>query len=933
MYIPKVTYRLQFNFEFGFNAARKIVPYLKDLGISDIYASPILKAAKGSMHGYDQVDPSQLNPELGNAEEYEDLLAESKNLELKWLQDIVPNHMAYSAENQMIVDLFENGANSRFYNFFDIEWNHPHASASLRVLAPFLGNFYHEALENEELKLKYDPEGFSVNYFENRFPLSMESYVDILSFRQSNLRNKLGKNDPSMIKYLAVLYILRSLPSSDELDERYSQIKFVKSMLWELYNENEDIKVFINENLKIYNGRKGNPESFDLLDKLLNEQYFRLAYWKVANEEINYRRFFNISSLISLKMENDDVFNRVHSFIFKLIKDGNIDGLRIDHVDGLYDPTNYLKKLRSRAENCYIIVEKILDLEEELPEIWPIEGTTGYEFTNYVNGIFVRSDNERKITNIYQDFTHFLTPAERVCWDKKRLIIQTRMAGEVERLAFIIEALSSKDRRGIDITMHGLKRALEEILTFFPVYRTYVNSEFFSENDRRYFDIVLKKVREENPRLSNEYNYICDLLTMNYGDRFTEEQKKKVLDFIMKFQQLTGPLMAKGFEDTALYIYNRFISLNEVGGSPDKFGIPLEQFHQFNETRFESWPNTLNTTSTHDTKRGEDVRARMNVISEIPDEWEKRVKFWSELNISHKTEVKGLNSPDRNDEYFLYQTLVGSYPEVEEDMQAYPERIKEYMLKAVREAKIHSAWIRPDEAYEAALMSFVEKILERTDSNEFLKEFYNFQKKINFYGYFNSLSQNIIKLSSPGVPDIYQGCELWNYSLVDPDNRRPVNYNLRKQYLHEIKEFEDVNIQKYLKKLVSDMSDGKIKMFLTYKVIKARNENPELFQLGEYIPLETGGKYKNNIVAFARHYQNLWAITIAPRFLTSLVKENHMPFGQKVWDDTHLILPTVIKQLKDILSNDFVGTNSSSSLLSIGDILKNFPVSLIIGNE
>ncbi|MGE5679826.1 MAG: alpha-amylase family glycosyl hydrolase, partial [Bacillota bacterium] len=477
MNIPKSTYRLQFNSAFGFNAAKKIISYLSDLGISDIYASPILKAAKGSGHGYDQVDPSQLNPELGTDEDYEALVAEYKKYGLKWIQDIVPNHMAYSSENQMIVDLFENGQNSRFYNYFDIEWNHPHASARQRVLAPFLGKFYHEVLESEELKLTYDAEGFSINYYDNRFPISMESYSGILSFRLGALRNKLGKNDPSMIKYLAVLYILRSLPTVDEIDERYSQIKFVKGMLWELYNENDEIKVFIDETLKIYNGRKDSPESFDLLDRLISEQHFRLAYWKVANEEINYRRFFNISGLISLKMENEEVFNRIHSYIFKLMKEGNIDGLRIDHVDGLFDPTSYLKKLRSRTEHNYIVVEKILELQEDLPEVWPVEGTTGYEFTNFVNGIFIKPENERRFTNIYQDLTHFLTPAERVAWDKKRLIIQTRMAGEVERLAFIVESVSSKDRHGIDITMHGLKRALEEILTYFPVYRTYINGE------------------------------------------------------------------------------------------------------------------------------------------------------------------------------------------------------------------------------------------------------------------------------------------------------------------------------------------------------------------------------------------------------------------------------------------------------------------------
>ncbi|MGE5498638.1 MAG: malto-oligosyltrehalose synthase [Syntrophothermus sp.] len=930
MRIPLSTYRLQFTPGFGFNSAKKIVSYLADLGISDIYASPIFKAVEGSMHGYDQVDPLQLNPQLGSSEEFEELVKEYKKYELHWLQDIVPNHMAYSSQNQMIVDLLENGPNSRFYDFFDIEWNHPHASVRQRLLAPFLGRFYHEALENEELVLKYDAEGFSINYFDNRFPLSMESYVDILSFRLSAIRNKLGKNDSEMIKYLAVLYILRSLPTSEEIDERYSQIKFVKGMLWELYNQNEEIRNFMNESLKIFNGRKDSPESFDLLDKLLTMQYFRLAFWKVANEEINYRRFFNISSLISLKMENEDVFNRVHDYVLRLIKAGSIDGLRIDHVDGLYDPTNYLKRLRSRTENNYIAVEKILEIQEDLPDIWPVQGTTGYDFTNFVNDIFVKRENERKMTSVYQEFTHLLAPPDRVMWEKKKLIIQTRMAGEVERLAFLVEAVSSRDRRGIDITMHGLKRALEEILTFFPVYRTYVNGEFYLERDKKYMEEAFKKISEENPRLSNEFSYICNLLMLNNIDQFPEEKRKNIIDLIMKFQQLTGPLMAKGFEDTALYVYNRLISLNEVGGSPSRFGLSDEEFHGLMTKRLKNWPATMNATSTHDTKRGEDTRTRINVLSELAGEWDERIKHWCEINSRHKSQVKGQAAPEKNDEYFLYQTLIGSWPlDGLKGREDYLQRIKDYLIKAVREAKVHTAWIKPDESYENAYVKFVGDILDgNPPENKFLEDFISFQSKIAWYGYFNSISQLLVKMTGPGVPDFYQGCELWDLSLVDPDNRRPVDYTLRKQYLRELREYEDGNLQKYITKLSEDFSNAKIKIFLTARTLKIRKKYEQLFQQGEYIPIKTEGSYKDSIIAFVRRYNENFSITVVPRFLTGIISPGQLPYGE-VWKDTKISLPFEVSQLNNVITDEQI---QSAGTILVGTILSNFPAAVIIGS-
>ncbi|MGE5436471.1 MAG: malto-oligosyltrehalose synthase [Syntrophothermus sp.] len=923
MIIPSATYRLQFNKEFKFSDAKKIISYLSSLGISTIYASPIFKAKSGSMHGYDVVNPGKLNPEVGTDEEFNELIKECKKYNLNWLQDIVPNHMSYSSENKMLIDLFENGPNSRFIDFFDIEWDHPHARVRQRVLAPFLGKFYNEALESGELKLSIDKEGFYIDYYENRFPIKMESYVDILSLRLNKLRKTLGKKHPDVIKYQGILFILKSFPSRDELDERYDQIQFAKGIIWELYTSNEEIKKSIEDALIVLNGEQGNPDSYNMLDDLLREQYYRLAFWKVANEEINYRRFFNINELISLKMENEEVFEYVHKFAFKLFKENKIMGLRIDHVDGLFDPTTYLVKLRNELKEAYIVVEKIVDLEEEFPPEWDmIQGTTGYEFTNYLNGLFTSRGREREIDSAYRKFINHSYDYEKLVFEKKRLIIKTLMAGEVERLAFLVENISSKDRRGVDFTMHGLMQALDEFLTYFPVYRTYINKDNLSQRDVDLWIKTLQTIKRIYPRYTKEYEYIAKLLTLDLAEHFADEQKQNALFFTMKTQQLTGPLMAKGFEDTTLYIYNRLLSLNEVGGNPGKFGISKIEFHNFNYKRLNKTPHSMNATSTHDTKRGEDVRARINVISEIGKEWYAKLKLWNNLNKEYKTLIGKEYFPDRNDEYFLYQTLLGSYESYNKDNENYIKRIKEYVIKAVREAKVHTAWIKPDEEYENAFINFVEKILEIKDDNKFLNDFIPFQNKISYYGAFNSLSQTIIKMTSPGVPDIYQGTELWDYSLVDPDNRRPVDYTRRNELLQEIKEqkFYDLSI------FNDDIICGKTKLFIIHKMLELRKTYKDVFDSGKYIPLGTGGKHKFNIISFARELNDKIIVVIVPRFLTGLIKEGELPLGD-FWDTT--CIKTKIKRYNwtNILSGD---KGESENELMVKDYLKNFPAAVLI---
>ncbi len=928
MKIPAATYRLQFNPHFGFKEAQKLVSYLNELGISDIYASPVFKAKKGSPHGYDIVDLDQLNAELGTEDDFDSLLAVLKKSGMGWIQDIVSNHMAFDGENTMLMDVLENGQHSEYFGFFDIDWKHFYESLSERVLAPFLGKHYSESLDEREITLQYDDNGFFINYYSLKLPLKIESYLHVITHRFNELRKCLGDDHPDLIKFLGILYSLKNLPlSRDERLERYSQIQFIKRMLRELYMENSNIRAFIDENIDMFNGEKDTGDNLNLLDSLLSEQLFRLSFWKVAGEELNYRRFFNINSLISLRMEDEKVFNVTHTFIMNLVRDRKITGLRIDHIDGLYDPTGYLRRLREKTEEMYIAVEKILDPHEELPHLWAVQGTTGYDFLNYVNGIFCDEKNGRRFNKLYYSFTGFKTSYETLLYEKKKLVIEKDMTGDVDNLAHLLKKISSKDRYGVDITLYGVKRAIIEILALFPVYRTYITEDNYSETDRRYIDETLKRARELNPGLLHELNFIERFLLLEFSDYHTDDDKKDRVHFVMRFQQLTGPLMAKGFEDTMLYVYNRLLSLNDVGGSPERFGLSLKEFHDFNLKRSDIQPYAMNTTSTHDTKRGEDVRARINVLSEIPDLWEAGLKKWNRLNRKKKKTIKGTAIPDKNDEYFLYQTLAGALPFDHREFDGFRERLKEYIMKAVREAKVHTAWLKPDSDYEENFIAFIDKILEPSGTNQFWEEFLRFQKMVSFYGVFNSLSQTLIKITSPGFPDFYQGSEFWDLNLVDPDNRRPVDFSLRKWLFHEMKTREAGERIKLIEELLSTIHDGRIKLFLICRALSARKDYRNVFEKGSYIPLKARGKYKDSIIAFAREYKPFLAITVAPRFLTGVTEEGMYPLGRDVWDDTRIILP---EDSPCIWKDEITGIEmEGGQSLAAGDIFGHFPCALL----
>ncbi len=931
MRIPAATYRIQFNPAFDFNAAKLIVPYLVELGISDLYASPIFQARNGSTHGYDVVDPNQINIELGGIDKFEELIQEIQKYNLGFLQDIVPNHMAFNRQNHVLMDVLENGSDSQYKDYFDINWEHRYEDIRGRVLAPFLGKFCGDCLESGELQLQYEQQGLTINYYDLKFPIRIESYTSVFSYNLGQLRHKLGRNHPSFVKLLGVLYALKYVPSGEEGMERYDQIAFIKRMLWELWTEHPEVKDFIAENISIFNGTPGKPESFNLLENLLSEQFFRLSYWKVGNEELNYRRFFTVNDLISVRMEDEGVFNQNHALIFQLIKEKKITGLRIDHIDGLFDPFQYLQRLRAKEDEIYIVVEKILEQHEDLPTNWPVQGTTGYDFLTHINGVFCQQSTQDKFDIVYKRFLGMPMSYQELVDEKKRLIISKHLMGDIDNLANLLKRFSMRYRYASDFTIYALKGALVEIMAVFPIYRTYVNHEGMSRTDRECIKEVMAKAKEKTPIFLNEFFFIEKFLLLEFAEHLTEEEKEQWRYFVMRLQQFTGPLMAKGVEDTGMYVYNRLLSLNDVGSNPDKFGISIDEFHTFNQHRVAYWPHGMNTTATHDTKRSEDVRARLNVLSEIPGEWDSNLKKWQEINGGNKESIDDLNVPDANDEYFFYQTLIGAFPFDESEYPTFVERVEQYIIKAIREAKVHTAWLKPDTNYEDAFIKFASSVLKKSKKNEFLSAFRPFQQKVQFYGIFNSLSQTLLKITSPGVPDIYQGTELWDLSLVDPDNRRPVDFEKRISIIKDIKKRIAKDSLGLIDELLKTKEDGRIKLFLTYRALQTRQKYLELFQRGDYQKLAVMGSLKEHIVPFARHWGDTMAIAIIPRFLTSLIKPGEYPFGEQVWHETRIALPPGASSVwYDAITGEKMIVEDT---IWIRDVLQHFPVALLINQS
>ena len=977
--IPSATYRLQFNGEFTFAAARRIISYLHELGISHLYASSYFAAREGSMHGYDVVNQTALNREIGSEEEYREMVEELRQHGMGQILDFVPNHMCIeSEENIWWMDVLENGQSSPYARFFDIDWMPVKKELTGKVLLPFLADQYGKVLEKGDLRLVFEKGAFRVTYFQMRMPLEPKSCGRILEYRLDVLRQQLPTDAPSLMELLSIITSLQHLPPPTEPDpdrkeERSREKEIIKKRLGQLCAEDALVSAFILENLEIFNGTRGDSRSFDLLDGLLRDQIYRLSYWRVATEEINYRRFFDINDLAAIRMEDDAVFCETHKLLLQLIREGAVHGVRIDHVDGLYDPLTYLHKLQQEvltreaglccATSCgeqdrppppeaekkqeditrplYLLCEKILLKGEHLPEEWPVHGTTGYDFLGLINGIFVDAENAKAFDRIYNRFIGRSEEFAEIVYAGKKLVMEVALSGEINMLANRLNALSEQDRQTRDFTLNSLARAISEVIAFFPVYRTYVSSWSIREKDSQYIETAISKARRQNPAVNASiFDFLRSVLLLRLPEDTPEEVRDNWLNFAMRFQQITGPVMAKGMEDTAFYRYNRLISLNEVGGVPGKFGTTLEAFHGQNLERFKIFPHSLVATATHDAKRGEDARMRINVLSEIPDSWHAALVKWSRINRRRHTVIDNQAVPDHNDEYMLYQALIGVWPNVAPDQEATADlrsRIREYLTKAVREAKVNSSWVSPDTAYEEALLSFADAIMDDVPGNLFLKDFIPYQNLIARYAMYNSLSQTLLKIASPGVPDFYQGTELWDYSLVDPDNRRQVDYIVSSRALAGLKKREaEIGQAGLVRELLENWKDGRIKLYLIFKCLNFRRQQREIFDQGSYLSLEARGALARNICAFARKRNGRCVIAAAPRFFASFASVNVSagisPFGEQTWQDTRLMLPPGSgMDFRNVITGELLNADEGEggALLPLARLFSVAPVALL----
>ncbi len=769
----RATYRIQFNREFTFADAARAVPYLARLGISHVYASPILKARPGSMHGYDVTDHTRLNPELGTPEDFAALVAALHEQNMGLIVDIVPNHLGVMGDdNQWWLDVLENGPAARAAHHFDIDWRPNRGSMRDRVLVPTLGDVYGAVLERGELQLQFDPAAgsFAIRYHEHLFPIDPREYPRV--FAQELNTPTLDAPDEHRADFESLLNSFATLPSRSDTTEdaiamRYRDKEAHKRRLVRLLERSPEVQRHIEAAVARVNGTPGDPHSFDALDALLDAQAYRLSYWRVAVDEINYRRFFDVNDLAALRMDEAGVFDATHKLIFELIDQGMIDGLRIDHVDGLYDPQAYLERLQQRfgsaesqAKPLYLVVEKILAAYERLPEAWPVHGTTGYEFAALTTSWLVSNEDEVRMTRRYRQFTESDASFEQIAYDARRLVMRTSLAAEIEVLATQLDRIAQLDRHTADFTRAALREAIREVIACFPVYRTYVSHRGVSDEDRRIVNWAVNVARKRSAGAElSVFDFLRDVLLGERGEGKSESVRRAMLEFAMKFQQVTSPVAAKGVEDTALYRYNRLVCLNDVGNDPGRYGASSQALHQANAERARSWPHTMLATSTHDTKRSEDVRARIAVLSELPDLWKLHLARWTRLNRSKRRQLGDDPAPDRQDEYLLYQTLIGVWSPAE-DAAALTERLQAYAVKAAREAKRSTSWIAPNAEYEKALADFIGELLADPERSAFLKDFGALAETVAFFGHINSLALTALKITAPGIPDFYQGTEL-----------------------------------------------------------------------------------------------------------------------------------------------------------------------------
>ncbi len=978
------------NSRFTFRDARAIVDYLHALGVTDCYASSYLAAVPGSPHGYDVADPTRLNPDIGTDDEYGIWIDALRSRGMGHVLDLVPNHMGIAkSANPWWLDVLENGPSSRFARFFDIEWHPVKDELANKVLIPILGDQYGAVLERQELTLAYEHRGFVVRYYDEVLPIAPDTYGLIVRDALDEwLADHAGEDADEL---LSVLTAADNLPARTDRDPdrmavRAREKEVVKRRLAALCEKSVDVQRLIRSSVRALNGVLRQPPSFDRLDRLLNAQSYRLAHWRVASEEINYRRFFDVNQLAALRMEDPVVFEEMHRFVFELVRRRAATGLRVDHVDGLFAPADYLRRLQARCAHelqeegqFFVIVEKILEAGEDLPGDWPVHGTTGYEFAAVLNNLFVDRRNERAFDDIYRRFVRERREQlsfSDLAYRSKRQVLHETMSGDINSLGHQLNRFSERNRHFRDFTLYSLISTIKDIIACFPVYRTYVTAdEPVSDHDRRYIAEAVRCARRRSPGVTTVVFDFIERLLLKQTPVTAPDDCEDRARFIGKFQQITSPIAAKGIEDTALYLFNRLISLNEVGSDPTVFGLEPAAVHAWMARRRRHAPSGLSATSTHDTKRGEDVRARLNVLSEMPGAWKAAVGRWRAINRRFKAAIRGAFAPDPNEEYFLYQTLVGAWPSSMRDagaQAAFRDRLVAYMTKALRESKVHTSWLSPDDEYERAVLHFVDAILDRQRPNHFLQSFEPFQARVAELGIYNSLAQVVIKITAPGIPDFYQGTEFWDLNLVDPDNRRPVDYDVRRETLaalppSHLRRFgeprpsspdtpasgageDDAAEATLADELLAHRADGRIKMFVTTRALEARAVFRDLYEEGDYIPLETIGARRDCLFAFARaaaaprtgsQTSATMAITCVPRMIGSLIPDVAAPpLGPHVWADARVVLAPLTnvtgvastRVFRDVFTGATITPERTVDGLTIAaaTLFERFPVSVLV---
>jgi (1->4)-alpha-D-glucan 1-alpha-D-glucosylmutase len=921
--VPTCTYRVQLNASFTFEDLATLVPYLHQLGVGDVYCSPIFAAAPGSTHGYDVSDYSTLNPELGGEAGFALLTEVLKAHGMGVLLDFVPNHMGINGPfNAWWLDVLECGRFSPYGRFFDIHWNGS-AKNGGRILVPMLEDHYGVVLEQGKLGVQYEDGGFWVKYGETRFPLCPESYQEILEPVARTLPEDSGRRVEIEAIVAGIARLPKPEPSAprEDREKRAAKLLELKTRLKKVADD-AGVRGALTDELAALNGRPGGPASFARLDALLSAQHYRLARWKVGAHETNYRRFFAIDTLVGLRMEKEEVFNESHRTLAKLLAQKKVSGLRIDHIDGLWDPLQYLERLQALAppddegRPLYLLVEKIIEGDERLPVNWPVHGTTGYEFPAQMAALLTDRRNEARFTRLFAGFSGDTRSIDDVVYESKRLILEEMFANAVNNLAYQLDGIVSEDRRWRDLTRHELTVAIREIMAGLAVYRTYRRPDGDQlASDAKALERACESAIARNRRLDPEpFRFLRDALIGRYrpsGD--AADLEERLLRWVLTFQQYTGAVMAKSVEDTAFYVYNRLIGLNEVGGDPALFGGTVEMFHRANRERRDAMPLTMLATSTHDTKLSEDARARLYALSEIPDEWSQWLLAWQEANAGLKSDVGGLPAPDANEEYRLYQTLLAAWPvDANAVDEAFRERIRQNLRKAVGEAKRNTTWIHTNEQWLEACDRFVDAILE--NDSAFLASFRPKAARLAHLGAINSLTQTVLKLTSPGVPDLYQGNELWDFSLVDPDNRRPVDFARRRRLLEAV-------VNRSPRELMRGWADGAVKLRTTAELLRFRREHADLFSYGDYVPLEVRGTFAAHAVAFRRQRREESLVVVVPRLTAKL---GCPPLGL-VWTDTAVSVGNAGNGWRDL----FTGAVHAGNTLPLAELFSELPFAVL----